>query len=377
MYWVNICGPLKARGYSLRPRYQPDWTPSWMTSAHDQDSDFVPRQDCEDGLQYFKWNIMDATRKDGLPVMLKIVVSAEDMNSVPISRYFSEPPRGANARNHCVPLLDVLWFQELPRYHILVHPRYLDWDIWPFVRVGEVVNFLTQVFEGLAFMHEHLVAHLDPSFRNIMMDGLHLLKEPCHPVKPLLKACARGEAQHWERFESPEPVRYYFIDFDQSVRFEHPSAVRPVQREFGQDNTAPELHSPPYDPFCLDVYCIGRMIFIHILNAYENVEFVRPLVAKMMNPDPAKRPTARDVSSRFEAIRRSLFRMELEQSAGHIEEYDSNYYNVLDLEDRVPPLRRRSTVHGVPCAQVNPQGIPLVPAEQLQNRSHTRSLSGF
>ncbi|EJD47826.1 hypothetical protein AURDEDRAFT_86698 [Auricularia subglabra TFB-10046 SS5] len=379
MNWVDICGPLEARGYHLRSRYQPDWVPSWRT-----DPNSLFRENYEDGLKYFKWNIVDATREDGLPVILKIIVPAEDVNSLPFSTYFSQNARRSDPRNHCVPLLDVLRFRELPYFLILVHPRYLDWNIWPFIRVGEVVDFLSQVFEGLAFMHEHLAAHLDASFRNIMMDGLHLLKEPCHPVNPLRKACARGDAEHWERYESPEPVKYYFIDFDQSVRFEDRNAVRLVERSVGQDNTAPELHSPPYDAFRLDVYCIGRMIFIHILNAhtdapkaYENIEFVRPLVVEMMNPDPTKRPTAQEVSSRFEAIRRSLFRTELEASAGHIEDYDSTYYNVLQLEDRVPPPKRRATLHGAARPQVGQTGLSASPAELSQERTHTRSFSDF
>ncbi|EJD47830.1 hypothetical protein AURDEDRAFT_163289 [Auricularia subglabra TFB-10046 SS5] len=340
MKWVDIFEPLKARGYFLRARYEPDWIPSWTGLAHiDKSGVFFP-EDYEDGLTYHNWNIMDATREDGLPVILKLVYLT-DMNSVPFATYFSEDTRRSDPRNHCVPLLDVLWFHELPHYHILVHPRYLDWNIWPFLRVGEIVDFLSQVFEGLSFMHEHLAAHLDASFKNIMMDGLHLLKEPCHPVKPLLKACAHGDAEHWERFESPEPIKYYFIDFDQSVLFQNRDAVQLVERNAGQDNTAPELHSPPYDAFRLDVYCVGRMIF-----AYENVEFVRPLVVEMMNLDPAKRPTAQEVSARFEAIQRSLFRTELERPAGHIEDYDSNYYDIFQLEDRVPLPRRRATLHG-------------------------------
>ncbi|KAI0794637.1 hypothetical protein C8Q74DRAFT_587494 [Fomes fomentarius] len=38
-------GPLETRGYRLRPRYHPTWTPSWIGTNRDSDQTY-----CEDGL---------------------------------------------------------------------------------------------------------------------------------------------------------------------------------------------------------------------------------------------------------------------------------------------------------------------------------------
>lgn len=41
--WVSFQPYLLAKGYQLRPRYQPDWTPSWKGTMKRAD-------DCEDSL---------------------------------------------------------------------------------------------------------------------------------------------------------------------------------------------------------------------------------------------------------------------------------------------------------------------------------------
>ena len=42
MFWVEQQSWLKERGYNLRPRYQPDWVPSWKKPV---ETTFLGRED--------------------------------------------------------------------------------------------------------------------------------------------------------------------------------------------------------------------------------------------------------------------------------------------------------------------------------------------
>jgi hypothetical protein len=44
MSWVKVEPLLSSKGYQLRPRYQSDWIPSWITNPH------LPTYKCEDHL---------------------------------------------------------------------------------------------------------------------------------------------------------------------------------------------------------------------------------------------------------------------------------------------------------------------------------------
>ncbi|EJD47833.1 hypothetical protein AURDEDRAFT_102534 [Auricularia subglabra TFB-10046 SS5] len=334
LVWVRLHSYLEERGYRMRARYHPGWSPSWLNDPNA--ISFM----CEDGVWPVKYNILDATRiEDGAQVIMKLLDTDLDRLSVPQMQYFSADDRQSDSRNHCVPLLDLLPVDDDPRSVILVQPRLVPWDIWPFKCVGEVVEFLGQIFEGIAYMHEHHAAHLDASWGNIMMDGLHLFLEPNHPGAPAKKACGQGKARHIARHESKQPVKYYFIDFDQSVRFPDPSARRPIRRTRGQDKTLPEDCLPdPYDPFKADIYCLGNFILIHLLNGYTNVEFIRPLSEWMMRSIPSDRPTAQQVADAFAAVLRSLSPRQLRASPGHVRGYDFTDYLIGNIPAR-PPTR--------------------------------------
>lgn len=90
---------------------------------------------------------MDAVRvQDGQPVILKLIRVLEDP-SEEHAHFFSNAPMKDDPRNHCIPLLDVLRPSALPDSSILVMRRMIPWDLWPFSRTSEAVDFLKQVFE--------------------------------------------------------------------------------------------------------------------------------------------------------------------------------------------------------------------------------------
>ncbi|KAG6828296.1 hypothetical protein H0H92_008456 [Tricholoma furcatifolium] len=70
---------------------------------------------------------------------------------------------------------------------------------------------------------------------------------------------------------------------------------------------AEEIH-PPCDPFPVDVYCLGNCIrqrFVYGWKFHQpkkGFEFIRDLVDDMTDPDPSKRPTMKEASSRLNVI---------------------------------------------------------------------------
>ncbi|KAG8897199.1 hypothetical protein FRC00_004681 [Tulasnella sp. 408] len=69
----------------------------------------------------------------------------------------------ASHRNHTATATHVLWGRRIhltPRYH-----QYFDVDITP----NDVLRIAKQLVEGVAFMHEHGIAHMDISVRNFLM----------------------------------------------------------------------------------------------------------------------------------------------------------------------------------------------------------------
>jgi len=167
-YWVRLQPFLLARGYRLRPRYDPQWQPSWMSKTGRRQY-FL----CEDSIvdlvsttllftfrfitQAQKMNAIDATRiEDGFKVVLKRI--RRRSNERDIMDYLSSPAMRSDARNRTVPMLDVV---ELPdnEYLLLVMPHLRGFDTPPFHCYCEVVDAFRQFLQGLTFMHEHNVAH--------------------------------------------------------------------------------------------------------------------------------------------------------------------------------------------------------------------------
>lgn len=96
-----------------------------------------------------------------------------------------------------------------------------------------------------------------------MMDAGPLYPEPWHPVEPKMKADWSGPAKPLSRKD--HPVRYYFIDFGLSDRFDLTKdrpLVMPV--EAGGLQVPPEFEGSgiekKHDPFPTDVWYIGNLI---------------------------------------------------------------------------------------------------------------------
>lgn len=64
-----------------------------------------------------------------------------------IGLYFSSHPLASDPRNHCVPIYEVLDSPLDPDIMILVMPFLRAFNDPSFRSVGEIVDFLTQIFE--------------------------------------------------------------------------------------------------------------------------------------------------------------------------------------------------------------------------------------
>ncbi|TFY70756.1 hypothetical protein EVG20_g2244 [Dentipellis fragilis] len=313
-WWRERQPMLEARGYMLRSRYQPGWTPSWLSEGNG-----IYSSGFEDSImKTFAVDNIDATRiSDGAPVYIKALPPFSDgrdnLKELDIALFFSSEPRRSDSRNHCVPIID--WWQ-IPeeRTSFIVMPLLRACDSQEFLTVGEVVDFLGQIFEGVAFMHEHRIAHRDCWAGNIMMDPRNMYPNSFHPIEMDMNKDFHGRAPHKSRTDCPP--RYYLIDFGLSNRFDPVNGPWPPLslKSRGGDKTAPELnHSrdTPYNPFPTDVYYIGNLIRTKFIQPYRSFDLMDALMSKMTTEDPLRRPIIHDAFSEFKMLSNSLSNMRL------------------------------------------------------------------
>ena len=89
---------------------------------------------------------MDAIRiSDGLRVFFKVIPAAHDYERR-VHKTLWSPQHRVDPRNHCVPLLDVLWPPNSGEM-LLVIPLLRSFEDPEFDTVGEVIDFIDQLFE--------------------------------------------------------------------------------------------------------------------------------------------------------------------------------------------------------------------------------------
>ncbi|RPD53218.1 hypothetical protein L227DRAFT_405511 [Lentinus tigrinus ALCF2SS1-6] len=339
IFWRDRYEWLQRAGYTLRPRYDPKWEPSWKKTG----KSFFK---AEDGiavvvslprLSLYSSDLtlaqssktLDAVRsKDG-----QIVVIKHDSKSVhpyesDIGLFFSSPPLANDPRNHCCPVLEDMDDPYDPDRRLMVMPLLRTYNDPKFATVGEAVEFFRQIFEGLQFMHEHHVAHRDISKLNIMMDPKPILPDLFHPQHPWYTLDAKKEVRPYTR--TARPVKYYFVDFGLSRRYSA-EEINPLEVPImGGDKTVPEFQNDretPRNPFQTDIYYMGNLIRRDFLEVYTNFKFMEPLIARMVQDDPSKRPTMDEVVSDFTKIMAKLSCWKVRERL--VERRDSAFMNVL------------------------------------------------
>ncbi|EIW54102.1 uncharacterized protein TRAVEDRAFT_173401 [Trametes versicolor FP-101664 SS1] len=291
--WRDRQRRLKERGYDLRARYHPNWKPSWIGTNLDPEY-------CEDAVMASNFNVMDARRRaDGLLVAIKSVT--KNSQEVQISRFLSslQPPE-----NHCVPVYDVLDDPLNPSHSLMVMQYLRPFDDPDFIMFGEVVDFVTQMLEGLAFLHSQCVAHRDIAALNVMMDGRALFPGGHHPASIESSPDLYEDLVPLLRIDNP--VRYFYVDFGLSVRFQ-PGASTHVVGNVGRDAEVPELSSTvPYDAYKADIYALGNLFDKELAQKYHGLDFLRPLIDSMKQRRPQSRPATGELVERYRNMRGAL-----------------------------------------------------------------------
>lgn len=90
------------------------------------------------------------------------------------------------------------------------------------------------------------------------MDATSLYPKGFHPVRQSADLSGLHPAERLSR--ENRYVRYYFVDFGISTKFER-GQPRRVFGQDGLDQDVPELSlTTPYDPFKVDVFIIGNLM---------------------------------------------------------------------------------------------------------------------
>ncbi|KAL4242378.1 hypothetical protein ABKN59_011983 [Abortiporus biennis] len=140
VFWRDNQKWLEQRGYMLRPRYRPEWIPSFTV-----DDDVY---DYEDGAQIINPDVLDATHiATNELVMLKRISQKTHPYEVEITSYFTKEPLRSDPQNHCVPLLEVLEVPNDSTIKIIVLPLLRKYNDPRFKTVGEALEFFRQAFE--------------------------------------------------------------------------------------------------------------------------------------------------------------------------------------------------------------------------------------
>ncbi|KAL5536325.1 hypothetical protein ACEPAF_146 [Sanghuangporus sanghuang] len=290
-WWGTRFSMLESRGYRLRERLRPGWTPPWIT-----DPSLAPEL-CEDAARNLYPQITDATRVvDGSCVIIKKI--SKGSNEKSIALFLSSTK---DEKNHSVPILDTFPDDTDDGIEFIVMPVLRKFNSPPFVIVNEIIDFFRQTLEGIVFMHRMNVAHRDCSDLNIMLDGTSIYPHGFHPIYRDKSRDWRGRARFINRSDSPG-VKYYFTDFGLSTRFSDTDKDRLVTGCICQVDVPELSDTVPYDPFAVDIYLIGDVYKRHFITQYSNLQFLRPLVDVMVEVDPSRRPKAGDALELFERL---------------------------------------------------------------------------
>ncbi|KAI9512192.1 kinase-like domain-containing protein [Russula earlei] len=305
LWWRDHYHDIESQGYVLRPRYHPNWEPSWRKSG----KDFFKAEDGQPTLLPYA---MDATCKEnGKQVMLKNIPARRGQQELIIARSLSSPELRSERRNHCVPLLGSFDAPDAVDRKLVVMPYLRPFDKPHFRTYGEIAAFFTQICEGLQFMHERNIAHRDCTAYNIIFDPSEMYPEGFHPVKINRSKDFKGKPEHYDRTQRPS--HYYLIDFGLSRQYNSRDASDEPLR--GGDKSAPEhRHGRKCNPFHTDIYYLRNLVrerFMKVMSPqsrsvgrfqrYNGFEFMEALVDAMTDEDPGKRPAIEAVLEEFAA----------------------------------------------------------------------------
>ncbi|KAI0252824.1 kinase-like domain-containing protein [Lactifluus subvellereus] len=204
-----------------------------------------------------------ATSRSGVFVVLKII---GDSNERRLLQYLSgiEAPS-----NHTIPLLEVIDLSIGKTLIVLPWKSPLDEVLRFRDRPDDVESLCTQFIEGVAFLHQHNVAHCDLKPGNVVVNTKH---------------------------QSETSPRLFIIDFDLAEFVESEETM--VEGWCGTPPwIAPDLGSRDgptqrYSPILADRWACGRMIkyFAKYIPTYVNKQHLLAFAQQLLSVNPRERP---------------------------------------------------------------------------------------
>ncbi|KAJ7496184.1 hypothetical protein B0H11DRAFT_1715914 [Mycena galericulata] len=280
---------------------------------------------------------MDAVGPNGQRVLLKAISPSVHPHEIAIGRLLSAPPHSKNSKNHSISFLEVLDDPYDVDTQLIVMHLCIPFDEPSFDTVGEVLDFIKQIFEGIHYMHENYIAHRDCNFTNVVQEPTVFPDGNFHPAAHWMDSAH----EHWARPITRTECwpRYCIIDFGLSRQYD-PSHGPPLEGIIvGGDKSPPEhrIESLVCNPFPADIYFLGNILtglvrpswlpggvsqvrstlscdsIIKQLQAppHRPLSFLLPLIDQMMQKDPGLRPTIGEVIAQFTALRERLTKAHL------------------------------------------------------------------
>ncbi|KAJ7933846.1 kinase-like domain-containing protein, partial [Mycena leptocephala] len=295
--WVKNQPFILSQGYKLRARYNPNWVPSCEGKPLD-DGEY------EDSIST---PALDATRvSTGEKVVLKRVPAGlgRDDAEFRIALLLSTEPLRSDPRNRTIPILGFFPVAG-ENWAILVMPYCRRFDDPPFHCPAEFIEAMQQYLEGLQFMHDHNICHLDIAPKNLMMDETRVVPAGSHFIM------SRTYTGFTHLFRSNNrcavgPVDYYYIDFGLSLYFPDGPATALTSGGLRNFGMIPELSgTEPYNPFKVDVFQLGLTMqtLINLCpRTYAPLKNFAPVAAAMMNHNPQDRPAPAESLAQLNSI---------------------------------------------------------------------------
>ncbi|KAF7290549.1 Protein kinase domain-containing protein [Mycena indigotica] len=276
IFWAEQQPFLAKKGYHLRPRF----------SAHWRRKIRILPTEREDDIPSYQGFVLDATRiRDKKKVVLKRVETGDE--ELVLHSYLDSPALRSDPRNRTIPILEVFRLPET-QWSILVTPYCREFDYPPFHCRQEFIDAMSQYLEGLEFMHEHNIAHIDIAPQNMLMDESQVVPKGSHFSRPRTQD-GISELFCWNDRCSVGHVDYFYIDFGLSEYF--PEGTTDARR-IGRLRTFPEIPElsweVPYNPFLVDVFQLGLTMH-KLIYGYPSLEIFRPVADAMTARNPSER----------------------------------------------------------------------------------------
>ncbi|OBZ76979.1 putative sulfite reductase [NADPH] flavoprotein component [Grifola frondosa] len=265
-FWMAYATWLEARGYKLfdmeisKETSAPHWLPPYTATSAPVPYAFYHRDGC---AALMPWQCMwvdtrfaFAQDSEGRNVAIKVIEADSEEENI------------YNHLLHCSILFNSDTFANvLPPLCILKLPHQFSFVVMPMwgdrmelegIRtVKEIVDFMTDLLRGLAFLHEQRIAHRDIAQSNVMVNYYSALHYRESGRLLLLL----------EKHRSSSQARYCLFDFNLSKQFPLGRQIESYRSPSTEAFRGWDCYHPSdvyqgefeYNPFAFDVACLGKL----------------------------------------------------------------------------------------------------------------------